>query len=216
MASADSRQKRKILDAAIQVFADHGLAGATTRMLARQAGVNSALIYYYFDNKQALFADTIRTVLQRFFDSLQSRPKQFSTARERLSFLINGIFDHATAFPERIRLITLAFYLHPDLFGQSVQTLISQQLPYPLKVLKDGVDQRQLRPIHPLHGWWQIIGICLFNLKLRDVLAHLDPAATRIPLPDPASQRQAIIETIVRGMALTPERSHPHPRRNHP
>ncbi|MBU4200597.1 MAG: TetR/AcrR family transcriptional regulator [Verrucomicrobia bacterium] len=215
MARVDSQQKQKILDAAIRVFADQGLAGATTRMLARQAGMNSALIYYYFENKQALFADTIRAVIQRFFDSLQSQPKTFSSARDRLAFLVNSIFDHLTAHPERMRLITMAFHLHPDLFGQAVHALISRQFPYPLTVLKDGVDQRQLRPIHPLQGWWHIVGVCLFSLKLRDILPHIEAGSARVSVPDPATQRQAIIETLVQGMALTSNRKKSHSRSAH-
>ena len=216
MGRAESPQKHKILDAAMHVFADHGLTGATIRMLARQAGVNSALIYYYFENKQVLFADTIRTVLQRFFDSLQSHPQPFRSGRDRLAFLINGIFDYGTTHPERLRLISLAFNLHPGLFGQAVHALISRQFPYPLKVLREGIAQHQLRSVHPLQGWWHIIGVCLFSLKLRDVLAHVDATSTGISFPDPATQRQVIIETLVHGLAIKSQRSNPHARRAHP
>lgn len=216
MGRADSQQKQKILDAAIFVFADHGLAGATTRMLAHQAGVNSALIYYYFENKQVLFADTIRMALQRFFDSLQSHPKPFRSGRDRLAFLVNGIFDYGTTYPKHLFLISTAFNLHPGLFGQAVHALISRQFPYPLKVLKEGVEQHQLRAIHPLQSWWHIIGICLFNIKLREVLAHINAPSAKISFPDPAGQRQTIIETLVQGLATTSKRSTPKVRSTHP
>lgn len=212
MARSDSSQKQKILGAAILVFADHGLEGATTRMLAAQAGVNSALIYYYFENKQSLFADAIRTALQRFFTSLQSRPRPFPAGRDRLAFLVNSIFDYADAHPEFIRLLAIAFNLHPGLFGKAVQALIARELPYPLKILKDGIERRQLRPIHPLEGWWHIVGVCLFTLKLRDVLAQLEPASTPVSFPDPATRRQAIIETLAQGLVRLPERHAPHAR----
>lgn len=215
MARDNSRQKRKILDAAIAVFAGHGLAGASTRMLARQAGVNSALIYYYFENKQALFAETIQAVLQRFFDSLQSRPAPFHSGRDRVAFLVNGIFNYFAVYPERIRLVTIAFNLHPALFGKAVTALLARQFPYPLKVIQDGVAQRQLRPIHPLQGWWHIVGVCLFSLNLRNILAHVSAGSERLSFPDPKQQRQAIIETLVRGLALPPKPSPGHSRSTH-
>ena len=215
MARSDSKQKQRILDAAILVFADHGLNGATTRMLARQAGMNSALIYYYFENKQSLFAEAIQTVLQRFFNSLQSHPKTFPCGRDRLAFLVNSIFDYAAAHPEFIRLVVIAFNLHPELFGKAITALILHQLPYPLKILKEGIEQRQLRPMHPIKGWWHIVGVCLFNLKLRDILAHVTPTPAFVSFPDPAAQRQAIIETLAQGMVRLPERNKAHSRSTH-
>lgn len=44
-----------ILDAAEEVFADSGFHGATTRAIAEKAQANSALIHYYFGNKENLF-----------------------------------------------------------------------------------------------------------------------------------------------------------------
>ncbi len=208
MERGNSRQRRKILDAAIMVFAGHGLAGATTRMLARQAGVNSALIYYYFENKQALFAEAIQTVLQRFFDSLRSHPAPFHTGHDRVAFLVNSIFNYFAVYPERIRLVTIAFHLHPELFGQAVQALIARQFPYPLQVLRDGVARRQLRPMHPLQGWWHIVGACLFSLNLRKIMVQVETGAAQFSFPDPKNQRQAIIETLVRGLAPDPIPGH--------
>src|SRR5271156_4457685 len=45
-----------ILQAAAQEFADHGIAGARTDAIAREARVNKALLYYYFKDKETLYA----------------------------------------------------------------------------------------------------------------------------------------------------------------
>ncbi|AJY52347.1 TetR/AcrR family transcriptional regulator [Halomonas sp. KO116] len=47
--------QKAILDAAEAVFADNGFEGATTRAIAEKAETNSALIHYYFRNKESLF-----------------------------------------------------------------------------------------------------------------------------------------------------------------
>ena len=52
--SAETRQR--ILDAALREFAANGLAGARTETIATAAGVNKALIYYYFESKEKLYA----------------------------------------------------------------------------------------------------------------------------------------------------------------
>src|SRR5581483_5249364 len=50
---ADTREE--IIAAAREVFADKGYEGASLRGVARQAGVDAALVHHYFDGKAALF-----------------------------------------------------------------------------------------------------------------------------------------------------------------
>ncbi len=58
----------QILDAAEEVFAGAGFAGARVQAIADRAGVNKAMLYYYFDSKAGLY----RAVLERGFAQLTS------------------------------------------------------------------------------------------------------------------------------------------------
>jgi AcrR family transcriptional regulator len=62
-----------ILDAAIRCFAAKGFAATTIKDLASEAQVNSALLYYYFADKQTLYRETLRHVAQRLSDSAGRR-----------------------------------------------------------------------------------------------------------------------------------------------
>src|SRR5271166_1886343 len=64
--SAETRSR--ILDAALTEFAANGLAGARTEQIAGAAGVNKALIYYYFESKEKLYAATLEMVSARVRD----------------------------------------------------------------------------------------------------------------------------------------------------
>jgi len=55
-----------ILDAAEQEFASRGYAATTIKHLAAAAGVNSALLYYYFADKETLYREMLRRVLGAF------------------------------------------------------------------------------------------------------------------------------------------------------
>ena len=61
--SAETRAA--ILAAAEEEFARAGLAGARTDAIAAQAGVNKALLYYYFDSKEALYAAVVEDHFRR-------------------------------------------------------------------------------------------------------------------------------------------------------
>lgn len=62
----DSR--RRILDAALTEFAAKGLAGARTEAIATAAGVNKALLYYYFDSKEKLYVAALEMISERVRD----------------------------------------------------------------------------------------------------------------------------------------------------
>jgi AcrR family transcriptional regulator len=66
----DSRSTQDvILDAAERLFARQGFAATTIKQLGKEANVNPALLYYYYDSKENLY----RAMLQRIVGSLLSR-----------------------------------------------------------------------------------------------------------------------------------------------
>ncbi len=64
--SAETRER--ILEAALREFSANGLAGARTEQIAVAAGVNKALLYYYFESKEKLYAAALEFVAARVRD----------------------------------------------------------------------------------------------------------------------------------------------------
>ncbi len=60
--------RARILDAALHEFSAHGLAGARTEQIAVAAGVNKALLYYYFESKEKLYMAALEMVADRVRD----------------------------------------------------------------------------------------------------------------------------------------------------
>ena len=56
--------RARILDAALRQFSQNGLAGARTEQIAEDAGVNKALLYYYFRSKDELYAAVIEMAVE--------------------------------------------------------------------------------------------------------------------------------------------------------
>src|SRR5437660_6303029 len=57
------KTRAAILNAALQEFAHEGVTGARTDEIARSAGVNKALLYYYFKDKDGLYAAVLEQVV---------------------------------------------------------------------------------------------------------------------------------------------------------
>jgi len=91
--------RNAILQAALVEFGREGLAGARMDAIAEAAGVNKALLYYYFRDKEALYG----AVLDRFFDPLAHRIvtvcNQPGTAGERFLAYARTHFDSIAESP---------------------------------------------------------------------------------------------------------------------
>jgi TetR/AcrR family transcriptional regulator len=202
MARFDSAQRTKILEAAIPVFAEQGLEGTAIRSVGQAAGVNSAMLYYYFENKHTLFVEAVRLVMKGLMDHLAQRRRPFVDGRDRLAFLVDGIFDYYGDQPGRLRLMTVALILHAEILAEIIRGFVEEEVLLPLEVVQEGVKLRQLKPRHPAQVWWSILGMSIFSLKIRDVTQHMDPSTLPVPLPDIVQTRRQIIDLLCTGLAV--------------
>ena len=97
LVSADST-KIRIIAAATQGFAAHGLAGARVGRIAMTAGANKERLYAYFGNKERLFGTVLRQTLSRSDAWVPERAEDLGEATGEL-------FDLAFRRPELVRLL---------------------------------------------------------------------------------------------------------------
>jgi AcrR family transcriptional regulator len=86
-----AQSRRRIIDQALGLFAEHGYAGTSVRMIAEAAGTSPGLLYNYFENKQALlhaiFEESVADVRASFALADAAPPG------ERLERLVRGSFE---------------------------------------------------------------------------------------------------------------------------
>lgn len=85
--------RARILDAAIREFSEKGLAGARTEQIAEAAGVNKALLYYYFRGKEDLYAAALDSVVEAVRASSFAVLDADATPGERFLQLVLNHFD---------------------------------------------------------------------------------------------------------------------------
>ena len=83
-----------ILQAAIQEFAGEGIAGARTDAIARAAGVNKALLYYYFKDKETLYGATLDYVFSGLAARLRVALDAPLPPREKVLAYVTAHFDY--------------------------------------------------------------------------------------------------------------------------
>ena len=89
--AAETRDR--ILDAALKIFSAEGLAGARTEQIAAEAGVNKALLYYYFESKEKLYLAALESVTARVRDSSMAAILADASPGERILRVALNHFD---------------------------------------------------------------------------------------------------------------------------
>src|SRR5436305_11767679 len=88
-----------ILQAATHEFATHGVAGARTDAIAREAKVNKALLYYYFKDKEALYSAVLDHVFGGLALALDEVFAQDLPPSEKMLAYVGMHFDYIATHP---------------------------------------------------------------------------------------------------------------------
>lgn len=91
-----------ILDAAEQLFAVRGFAATTIKAIGTEAGLNPALLYYYYSDKSALYRAVIDRRIGAFARGMQSRLSPTMSPLDAIETIVRGqvaLFTEAPLFP---------------------------------------------------------------------------------------------------------------------
>ena len=155
---ADVSTEEKIKEAARKVFTRKGYAGTRTRDIAEEAGINLALLNYYFRSKQRLFEQIMLEKVQQLFGLIAPVLNDPSTALEyKVEQIVSLYIDMITAHPDLPLFVLSEIRNHPEHFAQTFQVgQLLQQSSF-IKQL------RERRPdIHPLHFLMNTLSMTVF------------------------------------------------------
>jgi AcrR family transcriptional regulator len=98
------RRREEILDAAIQLFAEHGYADADTQLLSDLLRVGKGTIYRYFPSKQELFLAAVDRVMVRLRACIDGSIEAIADPLERLARAIHAYLTFFVEHPEYVEL----------------------------------------------------------------------------------------------------------------
>jgi len=159
----------QILNAALVVFGEHGLAGARLEDIAKHAGLSKGTIYLYFPNKEALFREMVRHIV---VSQLEEREREYSaatgTATEALTDFMRGFwtFIRSSQFAPLFRLIHAEIHSFPDLAQFYAEEVVARKNRLIASILTRGMEAGEFRQVDPyvaarmltapfvIHGLW--------------------------------------------------------------
>ncbi|MEB3767380.1 TetR/AcrR family transcriptional regulator [Acinetobacter sp. MD2] len=133
-----STQKRnQLLNAALDVFSVYGFSGASLDEIAQLAQMHKSNIFYYYENKEALYIEVLMSVLQKWLEPLQLFSAECEPAEVLSEYMLKKI-EYSKANPKASKLFALE---------------IIQGAPYIHSVLKGSIKKHFKRKVKVVQQW---------------------------------------------------------------
>jgi len=117
-----------ILDAAERLFAEQGYAGTTIKDIGAAAGVNSALLYYYFENKETLYREMLRRIVIAFVERVGARLAPGMPPEEGVRRLVETQSEVISGHPHLARLVVRELVDHQAAHSEAAITHLAANL----------------------------------------------------------------------------------------
>ena len=138
MEQKKSMQKRQqLLAAALDVFSLYGFNGASLDEIAQIAEMHKSNIFYYYENKEALYVEVLTTVMQKWLAPLQTLEAELEPVEALTHYLMTKI-ETARTQPKASRLFALE---------------VIQGAPHILPILKGPLKKLFKRKAKVISNW---------------------------------------------------------------
>jgi TetR/AcrR family transcriptional regulator len=183
-----------ILQAAVREFAQAGISGARTDAIARAAGVNKALLYYYFHDKETLYGAALDHGLSQLSDHMIEVLHRQLAPREMITTYVGAYFDFIAGHPYYRNLMQREMLRAG--YGSPHMPRLAKRYFQPLgeklaEIIRAGIGAGEFRNIDPQHFVSSMVALVVFYFTSAPVMkavSGFDPLS-----PERLAQRRAAV-----------------------
>lgn len=173
MSSKDRNTEESILNAAVEIFQSKGFAGSRMQEIADNAGINKALLHYYFRNKQMLF----EAVFKSAFGQLVPEVSKILNADSSISEKITQFVAHYIPFVSKNRFLPVFIIQELNNNPEFANNFFSSSsLPQTEKFrnqLLDASEQGEIRKLDPEQFILDLFSVVVFPFVGRPLMKKL-------------------------------------------
>lgn len=177
---ADTGQRDRLVDAAVTLFARHGVAATSIKAIAAEAGVTPALVHYYFRDREALvdavFEERLRPLVDQVFGAIATEQ---ADPVARIQALAGQLIRTAAGTPWFPGLwIREIVSIEGQLRERLLQRVALERAPLIVAPLAAAHAQGKLNPgLEPALIMVSLVGLTLLPLATTHIWRHLPGAA---------------------------------------
>jgi AcrR family transcriptional regulator len=187
-------RRRQIVEAALAVFSEKGFNAANVSDVAARAGVSQGTIYWYFESKEELLTQALRSFFDEFGQGTIGAVAQCPTAADKLRALGRAMVDFA-AEAEGLFTLFLEYWASSPRRAEASQLWTGVLVEYKdlmVGIIEEGVGNGEFQPVDAESLVWAMMA------------AYDGLAAYVMLMPNLGLARisQAFVETLVKGLQV--------------
>jgi AcrR family transcriptional regulator len=163
-------RRRKIIQAAMYVFSRSGFSGATTRKIAKKAGISEAMIYSHFKDKEDLYSAIIDQKMQEseplYYPLDAMRKKDDERVFETIVSNFMQRYSEDTTF---LRLLLFSALEGHELAGMFVAGPVRRFFEFLAEYMRERIDEEAFKPINPEIASRCLVGMVHYFVLLKKI-----------------------------------------------
>lgn len=163
------RNRREIVDAVVDVVAEHGFEGATMDLISERAGLSRTNIHYYFKSKDELFHEAIGYV-HKVWGDLWTGLDENGDPGEELRKYIKGKLRASWEQPKLSRVFAAEIMRGAPMSKSILQGDMREMFDDACETLRKWMRQGHLAEVDPLHVFITIWGATQYYADFRLVV----------------------------------------------
>ncbi|WP_374395812.1 TetR family transcriptional regulator C-terminal domain-containing protein [Tabrizicola sp.] len=184
------RNRELILDAALEVFSQHGFRGATLDQIAEGAGLSKPNLLYYFPSKEEVHKALLTGLLDTWLDPLRAMDPKGDPLHEIMAYARRKL-DLARDYPRESRLFANEILQGAPRMRDAIEGDLRRLVAEKAQVLTRWMDEGRIARVDPVHLIFSIWALTQhyadFDVQVRAVLG---------PGHDPFAEAGRFIETL--------------------
>ncbi|WP_204113061.1 TetR family transcriptional regulator C-terminal domain-containing protein [Shimia biformata] len=144
------RNRKRILDAALEVFSQHGYRGATLDQIAEQAGLSKPNILYYFGGKEDIHVTLLNKLMDSWLDPLDHLDPDGSPLEEILAYVRRKV-EMTREFPRESRLFANEILQGAPRMGPHLESGLKPLFDEKCALIRNWMDDGRLAQSDPRH-----------------------------------------------------------------
>lgn len=172
MVQLEKGTELKILEAAKLEFIEKGFDGARMQKIAERAGINKALLHYYFRSKENLFKGIFREAFGEFIPKIMATFQSNLSFEEKLKGAINGYIDLFIKNPHLPVFVINEMHRNPTLIPEII--LAEGAKPeYLMLAVGEELKKMKIKHITPVHLIVNILSMCIFPFAAAPIMTNV-------------------------------------------
>lgn len=169
----DRDARRKILDEGMELFATKGFTATTVRDIATAAGVNLAIIHYYFGNKEGLYRAIFERKVSEVHSLLAEAAAFDGSNRERIERFVRAYARFICAHHRFARIIQHELITGGSLFQEIFRPQIARNYALLRGIVEDGVRSGEFRSVDVDITPVSLIGMIAFFIIAQPLISGM-------------------------------------------